>query len=210
MLGPTTQDLITEFGGLSYIGIWFISFISNVFIPVPEEVVLLILGYLAGGPKVNGTLLFPVVLLGLLTSDLVMYFFAKRGNKLVSIFYDKVFAKRVESKRKWIDKHINKVVFFSRFLIQLRFLGPFFAGQTKMTFRKFFFLDLGALLVYTPIYLLIGFYFRNRIDFIINGVSKVKNIFILIIVSSALIGLIRYIRNVMLKIRTEEDISIGE
>ena len=208
MIG-TTQGLITELGTMSYLGLWFMALISNVIIPVPEEVVLLVFGYLAGGVVVNGTILFPIVIAGLLVSDIGMYFFAKRGNKLVSMFYDKVFSKRVESKKEWIDKHINKVVFFSRFLIQLRFLGPFFAGQTKMPFRKFFFLDLGAIILYSGIYLSIGYYFRSRIEFIISGVNAVKNIVILLVISSVLIALIKYVRNVLLRIRTEEDVQVG-
>ena len=136
-----TQELINQTGLLSYFGIWGISIISNVIIPVPEEVVLLVFGYLAAGSKFDLIILLPVVMSGLLLSDIVMYFFSRRGNKLISAFYDKVFASRLESKKEWISRHINKVVFFSRFLIQLRFLGPFFAGQTGMPFRKFLFLD---------------------------------------------------------------------
>ncbi len=194
-----TQELIKEVGLLSYMGIWFVSIISNVVIPVPEEVVLLVLGYLSGGPKLDGVLLLPVVLSGLLVSDIAMYFFARRGNKLVSTFYDKVFASRIESKREWIDRNINKVIFFSRFLIQLRFLGPFFAGQTKMPFRKFFFLDLAALLVYVPLYLFIGWYFRNRIDFIAGGVNKVRNIIIIVALSLVLFSIFKFLRNYILK-----------
>jgi membrane-associated protein len=126
------------------------------------------------------------------------------------MFYDKVFAKKIESKKEWIAKHINKVVFFSRFLVQLRFLGPFFAGQTKMSFRRFFFIDFFAILIYTSIYLLIGFYFRNRINFIIGGVNKVRNIIILLVISITLVSLIRYIRKVLLKIKTEKDINTSD
>ena len=199
------QELIKELGTLSYVGLFFISFLSNVFIPVPEEVVILVLGYLAGGPTINGAILFPIVLTGLITSDIVMYLFSKRGNKLVSVFYDKVFAKRIEGKKEWITKHINKVVFFSRFLVQFRFLGPFFAGQTRLTFRKFFFIDFFALLIYTSIYLLIGFYFRNRIDFIIDGVNKVRNIIILVVIVLALASVVKYTRGLLLKIKTSDN-----
>lgn len=193
---------------MSYLGIFFVALISNIVIPVPEEVMVIIFGYLAGGMVVNGTLLFPVILLGLLASDIIMYLFSKRGNKLVSGFYDKVFAKRVESKKEWIDKNINKVVFFARFLVQLRFLGPFFAGQTKMSFRRFFFLDLAALLVYVSIYYAVGFYFRSRINFIISGVNLAKNIIILVVVAIVLASLVQYVRRRLLKIKTESDINV--
>lgn len=198
-----TEDLINQIGLLSYVGIWFVSLISNVVIPVPEEAVIIVLGYLAAGPKFNGFILLPLVLSALLTSDIIMYFFSRRNNKLVSVFYDKIFASRLESKREWIDKNIDKVVFFSRFLVQLRFLGPFFAGQTGMKFKKFLLLDLGALLVYVPAYLLIGRYFRSRINFIIGGIGVVRNIIIIIGIGIILFALLRYIKNLLLKTKME-------
>ncbi len=194
-----TQELIKEIGLLSYVGIWFLSIVSNVVIPVPEEVIVIILGYLSAGPKLNTYILLPVVISGFLVSDIAMYFFSKKGNKLITAFYNKVFASRLDSRKEWIEKHINKVVFFSRFLIQLRFLGPFFAGQTGMSFRKFFTLDFLALVIYVPFYLLIGRYFRGRINFIINGVNAIRNIIIMVALLALLFALIRYIRRRLLK-----------
>lgn len=196
-----TEVLIDQLGPLSYIGIWGVSVLSNVLIPVPEEAVLLVLGYLAGGPRFDIFILFPVVLSGLLLSDIVMYFFSLRGNKLVSAFYDRVFASRLESRKEWIDKHMNKVIFFSRFLVQLRFLGPFFAGQSGMSLRKFLTLDFLALAIYTPLYLFIGFYFRSRIEFITSGIGAVRNIIILVFLSVFLFSLLRFIKKFLLKTR---------
>lgn len=198
-----TEVLIDQLGPLTYVGIWGVSIFSNVLIPVPEEAVLLVLGYLAGGPRFDMYILFPVVLSGLLLSDIVMYFFSRRGNKIVSAFYDKVFASRLESRKEWIDKHMNKVIFFSRFLVQLRFLGPFFAGQAGVPFRKFLMLDFLALVIYTPLYLFIGFYFRSRIDFITNGIGIVRNIIIVVVLGLAMFSLLRFIKKFLLKTKPE-------
>jgi hypothetical protein len=43
-----SQSIITELGALSYVGIWITALLSNIVIPIPEEVVLLGFGYLAG------------------------------------------------------------------------------------------------------------------------------------------------------------------
>jgi len=199
-----TEVLISQISPLSYLGVWLVSILSNVFIPVPEEIVIIVLGYLAGGPKFDFVILLPIVFSGLLISDCAMYFFSRRGNKLVSTFYDKVFASRLESKREWINKNIQKVVFFSRFLVQLRFLGPFFAGQTGMSFRKFIFLDSAALLVYVPLYLFIGYYFRSRIEFIASGVGIVRNIIILVVVLATLISFLRFLKKFLLKTKDDK------
>lgn len=193
------EDLIKELGALSYVGIFFISLISNIFIPVPEEVVVLVLGYLAGGPHFELLILLPIVLLGLLTSDIAMYFLSKKGNKIITAFYNKVFAGRLASRTEWLRTHIDKVIFFSRFLVQLRFLGPFLAGQMNVPFKRFLIIDLAALLIYVPLYLMAGFYFRSRLLFIIDGIGTVKNIIISLVLFALLVSISRAVYKYLLR-----------
>ncbi len=193
-----TQQLIGQLHSLSYLGIFGVSILSNVVVPVPEEIVLLALGYLAAGPSINGFILLPIVFFGLLISDMVMFFLSSNNNKLVTFFYNKFFAKRLESKKEWLEKHINKVIFFSRFMVQLRFLGPFLAGQNKIGWKRFLTFDVAALLIYVPLYLFIGFYFRSRVEFIADQVHTLRNIIIMVVVIGLLISLYKYIRKIIL------------
>ncbi len=194
-----TQQLISELGALSYLGIFGVSLLANMVIPVPEEVVLLALGYLAGIGVVNGLVLVPIVIMGLLISDSVIYYLSKKGNKLINGIYNKFFSRRLESKREWLSLHIEKVIFFSRFLIQLRFLGPFLAGQEKVSWKKFLKYELAALVLYVPLLIWIGFYFRNRVEFIISGVNAIKNAVLIFIGVLLLISLSKFARRFMLK-----------
>ncbi len=175
-----THEFINQLGTLSYVGIFGVSIIANVVIPVPEEVILLALGYLAGTGRVNGIILLPIVILGLLVSDVTMYWLSKKGNRLITFFYNKFFAKRLDEKRAWLETHIEKVIFFSRFMVQLRFIGPFLAGQAKVSWRKFLTFELAALVIYVPLYIWAGWYFRERVEFIISGVAEVRNIVLII------------------------------
>lgn len=171
------QTLITELGALSYVGIWFAALLSNVVIPVPEEVVLLAFGYLAGTGHINFFILMPIVMSGLLVSDIGMYFLARKGSRLVTWFYDKFFSKRLMQKNdQWFTDHMNKIIFFSRFLVQLRFIGPFLAGQKKIPFKRFVTYDLAAIIVYVPLYTLLGLFFHSRVQAIIDNVGVVRNI----------------------------------
>jgi membrane-associated protein len=170
-----TETLIAELGSLSYFGIFLISILANVFVPFPEEVVLLGLGYLSGTGNANILILIPIVITGSLISDVGMYYLSRGGNKWVNMFYQKVFANKLGDKLTWMNANINKVIFFSRFMVQLRFLGPFMAGQIKMPFKKFLAIDLLALLIYVPLFLGLGKYFHRRIESIIDGVNVVRN-----------------------------------
>lgn len=191
-----SQNIIAELGALSYVGIWFVSLLSNIVIPVPEEIVLLALGYLAGTGHINFFILMPIVMSGLLASDIAMYFLARKGSRLVTWFYEKFFSKRLMQKNdQWFTDHMNKIIFFSRFLVQLRFIGPFLAGQKKIPFKRFVVYDLAAIIIYVPLYTLLGLFFHSRVQAIIDNVGVVRNIILVVVGFFVVFGVSRkYIR----------------
>lgn len=189
-----TETLIAGLNSLSYLGIFGISILANVFIPFPEEVVLLGLGYLSGTGHTNIFILIPIVILGLLLSDIGMYFLSRAGNRWVNLFYEKVFANKIGDKIKWVNANINKVVFFSRFMVQLRFLGPFMAGQIKMPFKKFLKIELLALIIYVPLFLGLGNYFHKKLSMIVGGIGVVRNTILILLGFILIIGLFKFLR----------------
>ena len=178
-----TSEIIRTVGAMSYIGIFGISFLANIVVPVPEEVVILAIGYVAG--MANGNLNFwvvlPIVIFGMFLSDFIMFALSRHGNKIVRLVYDKFFAKLVPMNDEFIQKHINKIIFISRFLVNLRFIGPFLAGQAKSSYRRFVLLDGAAIILYASVLLWAGHYFSNRIESIFSGVGLFKNILLVII-----------------------------
>jgi membrane protein DedA with SNARE-associated domain len=175
MIAETT--FIQQLGTLSYVGIWFVSLLSNVIIPFPEEITLLALGYLSGTGHVNILILLPIVISALILSDIIMYSLSKRGSKFITWLYQKFFSKKLISKNDaWFDVHTKKIIFFSRFLMQLRFLGPFLAGQRKTPFKTFIKYDLSALLIYVPLYLFLGLFFHRRVKAIIENANIFRNV----------------------------------
>jgi membrane protein DedA with SNARE-associated domain len=194
-----TQTLIASLDNLSYLGIFGISMLANVVIPVPEEVVLLALGYISRIGTINIFYLIPTVIAGLLASDIILYLLSQKNNRFVTYFYAKFFAKRLADKHDWVDHNINKVIFFSRFLIQLRFLGPFMAGQHGVKFRTFITYELAALLIYVPLIVWTGWYFQSRVERIVGGVGLVRNIFLIGVGLIVVISLLRSAYKALLK-----------
>jgi len=168
-------------------------------VPFPEEVVLLALGYLSGTRNANILILIPIVIAGSLLSDAGMYYLSRGGNKWVNMFYQKVFANKLGDKLIWMNANINKVIFFSRFMVQLRFLGPFMAGQIKMPFRKFLAIDLLALLIYVPLFLGLGKYFHRRIESIIEGVNVVRNSILIVIGFIIIFAIFKILKRKLMK-----------
>ncbi len=187
-----TEEVINQLGALSYGGIWVVSFLSNIVIPIPEEIVLLALGYLSGTGVVNGYIIIPIVISALLVNDLILYLLSKHGSKLTNFLYTKFFAKRLEKKGNFINNiSTRKIIFFSRFLMQLRFLGPFLAGSRGFPKKDFLRYNLFALLIYVPLYIGLGWYFHSRVLLIIKDVGIAKNIFLMVLASVIIFAIIK-------------------
>ncbi len=196
------QAILTQISGYSYLGVYGISLVANVLFIIPEEVVLLSLGYAAHAGNFNIFLMIPIVIAGLLSSDFLVYTLSRSGSKFLDAFYKRFFSKRFEflSKRfsdndNWVETHIEKIIFYSRFLMQLRFLGPFMAGQLKVSKRKYLVYELAALVVYVPLLLWIGWYFHAKVSLIIGKVRVVRNTILLAIGVALAFALLRFVYN---------------
>lgn len=194
----TTHAIIAQVSSLSYLGIFILALLANFVVPVPEEVILLSIGYVLGMGKLSWVGVLVIVFAGLFISDMVLYELSYRGNRFVVLIYEKYFSKLVPFTEQFIRTHIRKIVVVSRFLVQLRFLSPFFAGYTKMDRRKYMLFDSLALIVYVPLYLFIGFYFRNRFEDIVSGIGEFKNILLILIALVLLFGITKTVKEFFL------------
>lgn len=199
MIDGATSQLIAQASTYSYIGLFGVGFLANIFVPVPEEVVLLVLGYVVGTGKFLFLPTVGVVLLGALLSDVLMYELSFRGNKILRAIYDRLFGKIIPMREEFIEKHIEKIIFISRFLIQLRFLGPFLAGRIKYPRKKFIQYNVLALILYIPLFVWVGRYFQNRIEYVIDGVGQVKNILLAVLIVAVLVVTVKMIRTFVLR-----------
>src|SRR3989338_7653307 len=193
-----TGFLMQNIATFSYLGVFVVAMFANVIIIVPEEIILLALGYVAGMGIVKPFLVVPIVACGLLVTDLVFYTLSKRRNRFVMLLYAKLFAWKIKSRLPWIEKHVHKVLFFSRFVIQLHLFGPLIAGQTKMPVKKFIAIELGALVIYASALISLGVYFRDRIEFIISDIRIVHNIIFIVIGIAVLFVIFKFLRRIIL------------
>jgi membrane protein DedA with SNARE-associated domain len=209
VLGP---DILSGLSSLSYIGILGISLVANILIVLPEEAVLLGLGYVARAGEAKIFYVIPIVMLGLLTSDLILYTLSRRGSKFVQSLYDRLFSKRLaffskrlDGQQRWMEVHIEKVIFYSRFLMQLRFLGPFMAGQLKVPVRKFLVYELAALIIYVPALLWIGWYFRSRVERVIGNIEQAHKVLLIFIIFIILLPILQTILRRVFRRSSYED-----
>lgn len=180
----------------SYVGIFFLAFIANVFPGIPEEVFLLAFGYLGSTQQFNILLVGVVAFLGIMISDIIIFYLSRNGAKIYQIIAHKILGEDMEkiSQNTFVQNHIRKIIFFSRFLVQLRFFGPFFAGVYKTPWKTFLFYDTLAVLVYVPGMLFIGSYFQGRVEKILSGTAVAGTYIMMIAIMIALVVILRALR----------------
>lgn len=170
------MEIIQQLGALSYLGVFIIGLLANIVIPVPEEVSLITLGYLSGIGAFHIILVVPLIVIGLLISDLLIYWLSKKGSKITQTFYHKFFASQFQFLQNIDNERLEKIILFSRFFAFFRFLAPFLGGMYKVPVRRFIYLEVLSISLYSSVYLFLGFFLRNQVEKIISGVNIIEHV----------------------------------
>lgn len=169
---PQFSPFIQHFG---YIGIylWFISF--DQITPFPEEISLLIVGYLSALGVFNPVLAGACSLLGFFTIDSIYFFLSKKGSSWIRK-KTKGLSKLMQRYRNKIKQHSLKAFFVLCFIPRMRLFAPILAGSSDYSYKRFFLLDGAALLVFTAIYTCLGLIFYKSLSHLISRVNGLQNI----------------------------------
>lgn len=163
---------------LSYFAIPIAIFIGSLGVPIPEEVVLLIAGYLSSIEFFSLKYSILLSFVSMIVGDNVGYFLGYHG----SSFVNKILK---TTKTGWLRDHLRthpcKTIFLSRFLSGLRVFFPIAAGSIKMPWKTFFVVDFTAVLVLVPVFVLLGFYLQPHFDAIIAGIIRFDKIVLVVV-----------------------------
>ena len=145
---PDLTQFIDEWG---YAAIFLIVVLGNVGLPVPEETVLTVGGYLAW----QGHLRLPVVVLvaivSAVTGDNVGYWMGRSYGQRILDHLTAAAPERANHARAFILRHGAMGVFAARFVIGLRFMAGPLAGSAGLAPGRFFTANLLGAVVYAPI-----------------------------------------------------------
>lgn len=190
---------IAGIGGLTYGGMFILALISNMVVPVPEEIILIVVGYFVAKGHFHFLYSYGIFVAGMFFSDTVLYYMAKRGSRITKRLQRKIENHRHLKDEGFVKRHIKKIIVISRFLMYLRWIGPVLSGITHVPYKKFAFYNLLALLLYVPLILFLGFYFENYIDKIISDVNRIRNIFMMVVSIFILIIIAKNINKAFIK-----------
>ena len=187
------ETAIQSLGTLSYGGIFILGLMVNFVIPIPEEIILVLLGYIASTGAFEIWIIAPILVSGMIISDMVLFHVSHRGSKYIQKLKKKIQNNRLLRDDTFVRNHIKKIIFVSRFITHFRFIGPVLSGSIKTKWQTFFIYDILALCIYVTGWLFLGDYFHGRIQTIIAGVGVFRNIIFIVIIAIAIIFIFRFI-----------------
>lgn len=150
-------------------------------LPVPEEVTLLLGGYIAGQDHLSIPILIPVLILAVSGTDAIAYFFGRKYGHHVSrmpVMKLLLSQKRLARAEAAFAKHGGKTVFFARFIPGFRSAVFFTAGTFKVPVWKFLAFDLTGACVNVPLMVFVGWLLSDKLsmDSLEENTIEVRNI----------------------------------
>jgi membrane protein DedA with SNARE-associated domain len=167
-LARPALEVVTEYlERRSYFGVFFLLFLGAFGPSPPEEVVLLIAGFLV----FQGVARFPwmaaAALSGIVVSDSILYGFGMIFGSTLERhrFLKKIFPpSKVEKIKHSFHRYRYRFLFIARYLYGLRPIVFFTAGASRMSFWRFVTTDLVASLINCLLWMALGLLFGSHIE----------------------------------------------
>ncbi|MBK7863423.1 MAG: DedA family protein [Archangiaceae bacterium] len=163
-------------GGFAYALVFGILLLCGLGLPIPEDVSLILGGFLVFESK---ALLVPMMLtgyLGIIVGDSLVFTIGRRFGSRIGTsggFLARIFT---QEKRQRVAalfaRHGEKIVMIARFLPGVRAVTYFTAGSVHMRYSHFIFFDSVAALVSAPVFIYLGYKFGGELEQLIHAVRN--------------------------------------
>ncbi|HXW83340.1 MAG TPA: DedA family protein [Candidatus Binataceae bacterium] len=143
-----------------YVGIFVCVFIGNIGVPVPEETVMLIAGFLAAREILDLRMVYVVVIGSAVTGDSCGFVVGRTGGQRLMQRLANSFAfvrPRYDRLQLFFRTHGNKAVFMARFIAGARFMAGPMAGACGMPFFRFLGWNVLGALVWCTLVVTVGY-----------------------------------------------------
>ncbi|MFH1224153.1 MAG: DedA family protein [Pseudomonadota bacterium] len=169
----------TNASSIQIYGLIFVMLMAGSFgMPFPEEMVFLSVGYAAYmgwiNPVVGAVCGFVSVLIG----DTTIYFLGnKLGLRICSLPLLRVVItkKAIEKGHSFLNKYGSEFVFFSKFVVGLRYSVFFASGMMSIGYKRFISFDALASMITIPLLVSLAYYNGHEIDIILAAVKYAYN-----------------------------------
>jgi membrane-associated protein len=187
-------QIITDYGTLTYLFLFFVIFMETGFVItpfLPGDSLIFAAGTLAGLGYLNIGLLYIVLCAAAILGDTVNYWIGHYiGPRAFSGNIRFLKKDYIDRTHVFFEKYGGKTIIIARFIPIIRTFAPFVAGVGAMTYPKFILYNVVGGMAWVALFLFGGYFFGN-LPFVQNNFSFVLLAIILISVSPAVIEIIR-------------------
>lgn len=145
---PDLMPLMAQWG---YVAIFLVVILGNVGLPVPEETVLTVSGYLVWQGRLEPVPVILTAAAGAVIGDNIAYWLGRRYGRLVLARIARVGPERAERMQGLVTRYGMLAVFAARFVAGLRFMAGPLAGSTGLSPLRFFVANLAGAAIYVPV-----------------------------------------------------------
>jgi len=152
-----------------YLGVFGLVFIGNIGIPVPEETVLLVAGFMAGRGELELRTLYLVGILSAVCGDCFGFGWGRIGGqrlfeRLAQRF--RFVRERYDRLQDFFQTHGSKAVFMARFVAGARFMAGPMAGAAGMPFWRFLGWNLLGAFVWCTLVITVGYLVGDELEWV--------------------------------------------
>ncbi len=181
----------------TYITLFVFLLLSGLGLPLPEEVPLLLAGYLASQQTANLWVVIPVGLAGALVSDVLLFMATHRWRSHIFRWRwtrATIRPRHLVVARRQFHNHGLKIVLVARWLPALRSAVCLTAGLTGVPFWRFMLVDAMAACITVSTSILLGYSAGAHIGRLISGFRRAEHIVLMTVIVAAVVGvLVRFI-----------------
>jgi membrane protein DedA with SNARE-associated domain len=196
-------------GPAAYATIFGVLVACGLGLPLPEDISLIMGGYLAFSGAVKLPVMMAVGFVGILAGDSLIYLAGRRvGDRVAGGrgFFARIVTPEKRARvEKLFQGHGEKIVMLARFLPGVRAVTYFTAGSARMRYLHFIFFDGLAALASAPLLVYLGYRFGGELELLAKKVRD-GQIAVIAVIVAALVGyfLFRRWRNSVQKRETVE------
>ncbi len=176
------QEFLTNLLGstqglLAYVTVFGILVACGLGVPLPEDISLILGGFLAHKGAASLAMMMWIGFLGILVGDSLIFYAGRRLGSQVGRSPTGFLARVVTpEKRAKVEGlfalHGQKIVMIARFLPGVRAVTYFTAGSAGMSYWRFIFWDGLAALLSAPFFVWLGFHFGDKLDYAIDRMKE--------------------------------------
>jgi len=160
--------------------IFFVLVVCGLGVPIPEDLSLILGGFLAHQHRATLWGMMVVGYIGIIVGDSIVYFIGRRlgskvGTKPKKGFWGRLITPQRRARVEQIfAKYGDRVVMVARFMPGLRAVTYFIAGSVRLKYRRFVLYDSIAALASAPIFVFLGWYLGGELEELLHAIKEGK------------------------------------